>query len=784
MSQKALFTVTWLDRTNDRTTARSTFIQLSRSAPYLCAFRDPDKCIDYITNLHEEDDPKVLLIISTDTFSSIIILLQVCEQLSQVVLVYILCSPTANDKGGLLVYYSTERGGVYADLSSLCNQLQNLPKVQRQRLSIRCDYDSTPTTTNLLQLPSFESIAAAPFLSRIFLPTMPTTMERQETQFLYASLLREILVDLGSSMAEMVDFCHEEYADNETELNHIAEFEEWYEADMAVFWYSRDTFLYRILNKALLEQDIDTLYSIRYFIKDLHLQLQELHSVVQQSTAIDTVYRGQLMKNKEFEKRIRNNLGGFFSVNGFLSTTVDRDLASQYAGDGSRREEEQSVLFQINIDRTINKFPYADIASISTFGETEKEILFSMGAVFRIESLSEVKPGLWAVVLKLTGDEDNELHQLTDYMRKKLLTDSPLNSLAKLLLEMGDYQRAKNIGFRLLEDETVTNDWKSLASVHNTLGLIYHHIRDRERAMYHYEKSIQLQPETALTRAAPYNSLGALYDEAGDYTKAFSCYEKALDIEQSSPAPNAVHLAHYYNRIAEVFREEEHFEEALPVYEAALALYLKHLPANHPSIATIYNNIAILHFDQKKYDEAVLYGNKSLQLLNTSLPENHPEFAIAHTNLSRALFGQEKLKEALEHIRIACKINSLTLPSDHPRAINGLEWLDELEGQLSYSEGDYARAEVFLRRKVEAEAKSLPADHEDLILHRFTLARALYYQEKLGEALEHMKIAYTSRSSTLPADHRSVIQYRKWLEGMEETIQEYAENVDVKKIGS
>jgi tetratricopeptide (TPR) repeat protein len=152
--------------------------------------------------------------------------------------------------------------------------------------------------------------------------------------------------------------------------------------------------------------------------------------------------------------------------------------------------------------------------------------------------------------------------------------------------------------------------------------------------------------------------------------------------------------------------------------------------------------------------------------------------------LSKALFGQEKLKEALEHIRIACKINSLTLPPEHPRTIDGQQWLDELEGQLAYSEKEYARAEGFLRRRVEAEAKVLPTDHEDLILHRFTLARALYYQEKLDEALEHMKIAYTSRSSTLPADHHSVIQYRKWLEGIEEAVQEYAENTDVEKISS
>ncbi|CAF0996040.1 unnamed protein product [Didymodactylos carnosus] len=540
-----------------------------------------------------------------------------------------------------------------------------------------------------------------------------------------------------------------------------------------------------MLNKALLEQDIDTLYSIRYFIKDLHLQLQQLYTDSQPATNLNTVYRGQLMKNKEFDKRIRNNVGGFFSVSGFLSTTLDRDCASRYAGDGSRCEQEQSVLFQIDIDRSVNKFPYADISLNSAFGETEKEILFSMGAIFRIEALSESKPGLWIVKLKLTGEEDNELRQLTEYMAEKIFVVSPLYSLARLLLEMGDYKRAEQICIRLLKDECITKNWKSLAGVHNALGLIYHQTGDKVKAIEYYEKSIELQSETAVvTLVAPYANLASLYDEDGQYEKADMCQSKALQIVLSSPNIDQMHLANCYNKFGEAFREEHQFEKALPMYKAALAIWLKYLPANHPNIAAVYNNIATLYSDQEQYDEAVFYYNKTLQLQINTLPENHPEFAVTYHNLSKAFFRQEKLIEAVEHIRMACKINSLVFPIDHHRVIESQQWRDELEAQHSYSDEDYTRAEEFLKRRVEDEVRSLPADHEDLILHRFTLARALYYQEKLEEALQHMKIAYTSRSATLPADHHTVIQYHKWLQGIKATIKEYEENTDVEKTNS
>ncbi|CAF1691376.1 unnamed protein product, partial [Adineta ricciae] len=152
------------------------------------------------------------------------------------------------------------------------------------------------------------------------------------------------------------------------------------------------TFLYRLLNKALREQDIDILYSLRYFIKDLHEQLTDLHSrqvstqTPEESKSIITVYRGQLINTQEFDQKLRNNLNGFLSVTNFLSTTVSKPLATIFAGNGTEIHM-QSILFQIDIESAINKFPYANISSESAFGDTEGELLFTMGAVFRILSI-------------------------------------------------------------------------------------------------------------------------------------------------------------------------------------------------------------------------------------------------------------------------------------------------------------------------------------------------------------------------------------------------------------
>ena len=86
----------------------------------------------------------------------------------------------------------------------------------------------------------------------------------------------------------MVILFRQKYAGNEAELVYVDEFEAYYDTINAIFWYTRDTFLYRILNKALRQQDIDTIYSIRHFVKDLLVEMKKLHASQQQATSVAT----------------------------------------------------------------------------------------------------------------------------------------------------------------------------------------------------------------------------------------------------------------------------------------------------------------------------------------------------------------------------------------------------------------------------------------------------------------------------------------------------------------
>ncbi|CAF1129260.1 unnamed protein product [Rotaria sordida] len=262
----------------------------------------------------------------------------------------------------------------------------------------------------------------------------------------------------------MLEFCRQQYADNNVQLRYIQEFEDHYDSHKTIWWYTRDTFLYRLLNKALREQDIDVLYSLRYFIRHLHLQLKDFHSKqTSTNTTIEnekliTVYRGQLIKNEEFERKIRHNLGGFLSVTNFLSTTIDKQLATVFAGYGGE-DDTQSILFQIDINRSVKKFPYANISEESVFGEEEGEILFTMGSVFRILSIQPIDTNMWYIHLKLTGEEDIELMNLIEYMKGGLDEFTPEIHLARLLFEMAQYSKAIKFLNMAMQDSQLMEDF-------------------------------------------------------------------------------------------------------------------------------------------------------------------------------------------------------------------------------------------------------------------------------------------------------------------------------------
>ncbi|CAF4652794.1 unnamed protein product [Rotaria sp. Silwood2] len=247
---------------------------------------------------------------------------------------------------------------------------------------------------------------------------------RIEPSFMYTQLFKEILLDMDHGQQvinDLVMFCKETYERNPDELKCIQDFQRNYHSSNAIWWYTRECFTYKMINRALRTLDADMIIRMGFFLCDVHRQIQELHKkqIPQYHGEPFLLYRGQRLLKSDFEK-INKNKGGLISFNNFLSTSKTRDVALIYADGVQEATGKVGVLFQMTIDPKQSSTSFASIRELSYF-QQEEEVLFSMHSVFRIGEVRKIPNDnqLYEVDLKLTADDDQQLHQLTDRIRER-----------------------------------------------------------------------------------------------------------------------------------------------------------------------------------------------------------------------------------------------------------------------------------------------------------------------------------------------------------------------------
>ena len=80
-------------------------------------------------------------------------------------------------------------------------------------------------------------------------------------QFVYSKLFIGVLLRFKP---ELISFCRQQVpVDDQFELDILREFEENYSSERAIWWYTRESIVYKMLNKALRTDDIDLLFLFR-----------------------------------------------------------------------------------------------------------------------------------------------------------------------------------------------------------------------------------------------------------------------------------------------------------------------------------------------------------------------------------------------------------------------------------------------------------------------------------------------------------------------------------------
>ncbi|CAF0986725.1 unnamed protein product [Adineta steineri] len=367
----------------------------------------------------------------------------------------------------------------------------------------------------------------------------------------------------------------------------------------SIWWYTRCSFIFENLNKALRIQDIDMLFKMRFFIVDLHKQLQDLHSSAPPLSAPLTVYRGQSMSSEEFEKH-KSNIGGLMSMNNFLSTSTDKTVAEMFVNASTNEPGMKHILFEIEIDSKIKKqCPFANIEHVSYF-ENECEVLISIGSVFRIRSMEKDNNSIWNVRLTLTDEEDKQVKALADGIWEKIESDNTLLCLAKLMRLMGNYEKAEMFIDELMSGTIFCWHLKNLALVINEIGLIYEEKGDFSTAILYYQKFIEMKQKRQFTWSS-YLSLSSdvstktilnyFQDKKNNSNQELNTLEKSFENERNQDHPDREKLSILCQQMAEIYKEQDNDIDALRMYEE----YVELLTSSNQLTMQTSSTVALLY---------------------------------------------------------------------------------------------------------------------------------------------------------------------------------------------
>ena len=513
-----------------------------------------------------------------------------------------------------------------------------------------------------------------PLLINIF--TVSDNPEQSTTglngHFVHSLLLIDVLIRMKSietDQRQLIKLCKSQYEKNDQQLALVDEFERQYTADKALWWYTRDSFLYKMLNKALRVQNIDLLFLFRFVIGDIYRQLKQ-----NQCQSLVRVYRGQVMSNDELNI-IRQSINEFISINSFFSTSLDRSKAVRFLQSSDVSADLHRVLFDIDADPCLVKSkPFADISLFSDFSN-EREILFMIGSVFRLVDIRrDNDQQIWIIKMKLCGDDEHQLKKLFDHMKKEYGggdTGVNLHSFGDVLRRMGKYDLAEKMYRRLL-DELPPND-PLLCDLYYSLGIVTKDKGEYNASLQWFHKALKIKmqtdPSNYVSISGTYNWIGVVHGLKGDIKTELQYYNKAITLFQQAHDENHPTMAYLYNNIAIIYDDEKKYTEALEYYRKSLDIKEKHFPSSHPSVAMTSNNIGTVHVALGQYNLAMHHYEQSLKVLLKSLPSQHPDIAMCYRNIGGVYESKKEWKQALVYYQKAVTIYRHSLPSQHPDVI-------------------------------------------------------------------------------------------------------------------
>ncbi|CAF2108661.1 unnamed protein product [Rotaria magnacalcarata] len=214
------FFLMWLDGNMDRTVDRyrNTLVYLQNIANDVYTFTQPDECIDFLT---EVDDRKAFLILSDPIGKEILPLIHDIRNLQS-------------------IYIFGEHKAQHDDWNNSWNKIKGkyveiVPIFEALKMSIK-QINQNDISLSLINIKEEDS---------------RQNLDQLEPSFMYTQIFKEVLFETDPTelnKEDFVQFWRNESKHNNITLEIIDEFDRDYCLQSTIWWYTRQSFIYEMLN--------------------------------------------------------------------------------------------------------------------------------------------------------------------------------------------------------------------------------------------------------------------------------------------------------------------------------------------------------------------------------------------------------------------------------------------------------------------------------------------------------------------------------------------------------
>lgn len=649
----------WLDDTLKTTNrSQSMAIQIQELVNgRLHTYTESDDCVDDIT--YDEITQRIYLIVSNKIGAKLV---PVIHNFSQIETIYVYCGNQQAAESWSKPYSKVRK--IFTKEKPLLDQ-------------IRADVRKYVAEDDVAPMSVFHLTEKENSLQNL---------SPDSAKFMWFQALMSVLLMMAShfdSKKEMVDEARMFYHGNSREQKLINRFEKEYCPERVFFWYTSNSFVYRLLNRSLRTQNIEIIYKFRFFINDLHNQIQQLYQkylATNKETQL-TVYRGQLMSIDEI-RFLEKNINELISMNAFWSTSRSRAVAELFLnpdGPSPDKPSEHSVLFIIHVqDINEDTTAFAFIHEYSC-NPNEHEVLFTINSVFKIESVKQ-KGHIYYVHLQLISRQDEKRKDLTKYLINAVGSNFPAVVFGWFLYRMGDFNRAKRYINYIIQRPLEQTE---KAAAYNLLGLIYNDWKKYDKAVEYYLKAIEIYDDSERfgspqTIAIHYN-LALAHLANGDIRLADD-HRRVFDklLAGTHITNDALLSAMSADLRGKIVTASGNPVEALRNLEVSLQEKKKALPSNHPSIASTMHEIGVLHAKSGNDTKAIALLEQAIKIGEQSLSADHFDLAEYHADLGRVRYKRQEYKLALEQFQRALRIITGATQEDRDTITDLLKCIKEI----------------------------------------------------------------------------------------------------------